>query len=169
MTDGFVLSRGAGEAAGGNALLAGVAHGAAGSTFESVVSPGFDVGAHVHAGCQEIFYVIEGELDLLAFEPRVRTAEGWSRWESRDGRHVVRAGPGSFMFVPAGCPHAFSNPGPAPARMVFQTIPAGHEQYLRELSGLFRRGSPPDAEAVAELRRRHDIEQLTPMQFVRPS
>jgi hypothetical protein len=53
--------------------------------------------------------------------------------------------------------------------MVFQTIPAGHEQYLRELSGLFRRGSPPDAEAVAELRRRHDIEQLTPMQFVRPS
>lgn len=169
MADGFVLPSGGGESAGGNTLLAGVTHEAAASTFESVVFPGFDVGAHVHIGCQEIFYVIEGELDLLAFEPRLRTTDGWSRWESRDGRRVVRAGPGSFMFVPAGCPHAFSNPGRTPARMLFQTIPAGHEQYLRELSGLARRGFPPDPEAVAELRCRYDIEQLTPMRFVPPS
>ena len=31
--------------------------------------PGFDVGAHVHHESQEFFYVLEGELDLLAFEP----------------------------------------------------------------------------------------------------
>jgi len=43
------------------------------STFEVVVPPGFDVGAHVHRAGQELFYVLEGELGLLAFEPQGRT------------------------------------------------------------------------------------------------
>jgi len=30
------------------------------STFEVVVPPGFDVGAHVHRAGQELFYVLEG-------------------------------------------------------------------------------------------------------------
>ena len=43
------------------------------STVEVVVSSGFDVGAHVHRAGQELFYVLEGELGLLAFEPQGRT------------------------------------------------------------------------------------------------
>lgn len=91
------------------------------------------------------------------------TASGWGRWESRDGTKVARGGPGSFMFVPAECPHAFANPGPGPARMLFVVTPAGHERYLTELASLLASPGPPDQAAISELRARHDIEQLTPL------
>jgi len=52
------------------------------STFEVVIGPGFDVGAHVHAVGEEIFYVVEGELDVLAFEPIDRVVGDWHRWKS---------------------------------------------------------------------------------------
>ena len=46
-------------------------HSRTASSFEVVVPPGFDVGAHVHSRSEELFYVLEGELDVLAFEPLV--------------------------------------------------------------------------------------------------
>jgi oxalate decarboxylase/phosphoglucose isomerase-like protein (cupin superfamily) len=67
------------------------------------------------------------------------------------------------MFVPAGCPHAFFNPGPEPTRMLFLVSPAGHEIYLQELAHLLAAGGPPDEAEIAALRRRHDIHQLTPL------
>jgi hypothetical protein len=67
------------------------------------------------------------------------------------------------MFVPAGCPHAFANPGGATARMLFLVSPPGHEHYLAEIGELIGRGGPPDPAAIAGIRARHDIEQLTPM------
>ena len=132
------------------------------SVFEAEVQPGFDVGAHLHRDAEELFYLLEGELDLLAFEPRSRTGD-WRTWESASGAKVVRGGPGSLMLVPSGCPHAFYNPGPAPVRMLFQVAPPGHERYLEELAELLARSGPPDPDAIAEVRARHDIDQLTPM------
>jgi hypothetical protein len=67
------------------------------------------------------------------------------------------------MYVPTGCPHAFANPGNTPARMLFHVAPSGHEEYLREMAELLAGSGPPDQAAIAELRRRHDIEQLTPL------
>jgi hypothetical protein len=67
------------------------------------------------------------------------------------------------MFVPAGCPHAFTNPGTGPARMLLLVTPSGHEQYLEEVAEVLSRPGPPDQSAIAELRARYDIEQLTPM------
>ena len=133
------------------------------STFEAEVAPGFDVGAHLHQQAEEVFYILEGELDLLAFHPVVEANGDWRTWESETGATVLRGGPGSFMFVPAGCPHAFFNPGSDPARMLFLVSPAGHEIYLRELTDLLAAGGPPDQAAIAALRRRHDIHQLTPL------
>ena len=114
MTDGIVLPPGAGRTLRGvgMTLKVGLEQSARWSVFEAEVSPGFDVGAHRHAETEEIFYILEGELDLLAFEPSVRTSGDWTTWESASGATVVRGGPGSLMFVPAGCPHAFTNPGP---------------------------------------------------------
>ncbi|MEU4198690.1 cupin domain-containing protein [Streptomyces sp. NPDC026294] len=129
------------------------------SAFEVVVPPGFDVGAHRHDHGEELFYVLEGELDLLAFEPDSTTDNNWRAWRSRDGRSVLRAGPGSMIFVPPGCPHAFANPTDTEARMLFLSFPAGHEDYLRELSALVNDQSGP--EAIVALRKRHGIEQLT--------
>ena len=72
------------------------------------------------------------------------------------------------MLVPAGCPHAFFNPGSKPARMLFLVSPAGHEIYLQELTDLLAAGGPPDQAEIAALRRRHDIHQLTPLTIHSP-
>ena len=161
MTDGLVLPPGAGTKIQNMTLKVGAEQSTIWSAFEADVAPGFDVGAHLHAEADEAFYVLDGELDLLAFHPVGRADGDWRRWTSASGTTTHRGGPGSFMFVPAGCPHAFSNPGPEPARMLFLVSPAGHEVYLRELGELLGRGGPPDPEAVAALRLRHDIHQLT--------
>lgn len=131
------------------------------STFEVVVPPGWDVGAHVHDEGEETFYVIDGELDLLAFVPVTRTAD-WHTWTSRSGLTVMRGGPGSMAYVPAGCPHAFSNPGPAPARMLFQAAPPGHEHYLEDLARILGE-TPVDDKKIIDLRDRYGITQLTPL------
>ncbi len=145
------------------------AHGAFASTFEVVVPPGFDVGAHSHHHTAEFFYVLEGELDVFAFEPRQRSGEHWHDWESADGDRVVRAGTGSCMFVPAGCPHAFRNPGGEPARMLFQSSPApDHERYFEEICEIFAQGPEVDSHAVEQLRKRYGLTQLTPLRFAPP-
>ena len=116
MADGTVLPPGTGRriSGAGMTLKVGSEQSARWSAFEAEVGPGFDVGAHRHAEAEEIFYILEGELDLLAFEPRIRTSGDWTAWESADGAKVSRGGPGSLMFVPAGCPHPSPTRGPRP-------------------------------------------------------
>jgi oxalate decarboxylase/phosphoglucose isomerase-like protein (cupin superfamily) len=165
MPDGLVLAPGTGHRIRGVGMTLKVGAGQSGkwSAFEAEVAPGFDVGAHRHAEAEEIFYVLEGELDLLAFEPQTGASDDWTAWESAGGARVVRGGPGSLMFVPAGCPHAFTNPGATAARMLFLVTPAGHEQYLEGIAELLSRPGSPDQAAIIELRARYDIEQLTSM------
>ena len=132
------------------------------STFEIEVPAGYDVGAHVHTRGEELFYVVAGTLDLLAFEPLDRSVGDWHDWVSADGRTYLRGGPGSLMHIPAGVPHAFANSSDVPATMLFQSAPGGHEDYFEELADLLRSsGGRPDPAAVAEVRGRHDIVQLT--------
>ena len=169
MTDGLLLPPGGGRRIQSMTLKVGADESKIFSTFEAEVAPGFDVGAHLHQQAEEVFYVLEGELDLLAFHPIAKTNGDWRTWESEAGATVFRGGPGSFMFVPAGCPHAFFNPGSEPARMLFLVSPAGHELYLRELTDLLAAGGPPDQAEIAALRRRHDIHQLTPLANRRPA
>jgi oxalate decarboxylase/phosphoglucose isomerase-like protein (cupin superfamily) len=163
MPDGFVLAPGAGRPVQGDGMTMKVGADSSGrwSVFETIVSPGFDVGAHLHHDAEEVFYILDGELDLLAFEPVSRASEDWTTWESADGATVARGGPGSLMFVPPRCPHAFTNAGVVPARMLFVVGPPGHEEYLAELGRLAGEGH----EAILALRARWDIEQLTPMRF----
>jgi mannose-6-phosphate isomerase-like protein (cupin superfamily) len=142
------------------------AHGSFASCFEVVVPPGFDVGAHAHGRSEEFFYVLEGELDVFAFEPVTRTGERWQDWVSPDGDRVVRAGPGSCMFVPPGCPHAFTNPTDKPARMLFQSAPApDHERYFEEICEIFSQGPTVDSQAVQRLRDRYGLSQITPLRY----
>ena len=161
-SDGLLLPPGAGTPIGttGMTLKVGADESARWSVFEVDVQPGFDVGAHLHHEAEEFFYVLAGELDLLASHPQA-VAGDWRSWRSPTGATVVRGGPGSLMYVPAGCPHAFANPGPVPVRMLFCVAPSGHERYLRELGELLDGGGPPDQAAIARLRQRYDIQQLT--------
>jgi hypothetical protein len=54
------------------------------------------------------------------------------------------------------------SPTRAPARMIFLVSPSGHEHYQKELAELAASTAGPLDTAIAELRARHDIEQLTP-------
>jgi oxalate decarboxylase/phosphoglucose isomerase-like protein (cupin superfamily) len=85
MTDGFVRGPGEGERVSpAMTLKVGDKNSQAWSMFEVVdIGPGFDVGAHLHRNAEELFYVLEGQLDLLAFEPRVRTLRATGRAGSR--------------------------------------------------------------------------------------
>ncbi|MFB8144043.1 cupin domain-containing protein [Streptomyces parvus] len=145
------------------------ADGSASSIFEVVVPPGFDVGAHSHSHSQEFFYVLEGELELFAFEPTERTEDTWHDWVSSDGARATRAVAGSCMFVPPGCPHAFRNPTDRPARMLFQSSPSPeHERYFEEIVEIFTAGRSVDSDAVERMRERYDVQQITPLRFTPP-
>lgn len=134
------------------------------SCFEVIVPPGFDVGAHTHSHSKEFFYVLEGELEVCAFEPVERIADSWHDWKSPAGDHAVRAGAGSCMFVPPNCPHAFRNPTDQPTRMLFQSFPPpAHERYFEEICEIFSRDGAVDSGAVQELRDRYDVNQITPL------
>lgn len=137
------------------------------STFEMIVPPGFDVGAHLHDVGEEIFFVLDGELEMFAFEPEDRTNPNWHEWRSAaEGKAPMRGGPGMFMFIPEGCPHAFGNPAEDPARIFFQSsVPGGHENYFHELAELLdSTDGKPEPARSEELRRRWHIQQLTPIQ-----
>jgi quercetin dioxygenase-like cupin family protein len=112
------------------------------SLFEFTVAPGFNTGAHYHTKIEELFYVLDGELDL------------------RCGEQTVRGGPGTFVFVPPGAAHAFGNSSSKPGRMLLVTAPPGHEIYFDELRDLVARGGKPDPDALARLREKYDTVQL---------
>ncbi len=116
MTDGVVLPPDAGQpiSGAGVTLKVGAGQSRSLSMFEATVLPGFDVGAHLHHQAEELFWILDGELDLLAFEPRVRTAGDWTAWESGTGARVARGGPGSVMFVRPAARMRSPIPGPRP-------------------------------------------------------
>ena len=113
------------------------------SMFDWTVAPGFSTGVHVHAVQEETFYVLEGECE-------------WQIGEER-----VKAGPGTYVFIPPGVPHSIGNASGSPARMLMTVSPPGHEHYFEELARLVGAGSPPDPERIAELRGRYDTRQLS--------
>jgi quercetin dioxygenase-like cupin family protein len=118
-----------------------------GPTFiEFTAAPGFNTGDHVHSQIEEIFYVVEGEFEI------------------RVGERILRAKPGDFVLVPPGVPHGFANPVGGSAKMVLLISPAGvHERYFEELAELLAKPGPPDIQAIGELRKRYDTQQVSPL------
>lgn len=99
---------------------------------EAVVAPGSPgPPRHRHAVLHDIFYVLEGTLTVHLGDER------------------REAGPGSFVCVPRGVAHTFSNPSAAPVRFLNLSTPSGVEDYMRDLAS-----GVPLADVVA----RHDVE-----------
>jgi mannose-6-phosphate isomerase-like protein (cupin superfamily) len=65
--------------------------------------------AHVHADEDDAFYILEGELTFVV-----------------DDEEVV-AGPGTFVLVPPGVRHGFTNHADTPVRMLNLHAPAGFD------------------------------------------
>ena len=80
---------------------------------------------HFHPHQDEHFEVLEGE-------PRVRIG---------DEERALREG--DTIDIPSGAVHQMWNPGDTPARMLWQTRPAGRtEQWFRAIDSLHRDGAP---------------------------
>ena len=104
-------------------------------------SPG--AGLHRHARLTEAFEVHEGALTL--------------RLNDRD----VTAGPGEFVLVRPGEPHAFANRGDAPVRFTLTFTPAlRREGFFEGLAALAREGRLQDEPAMRALMAAYDQEPL---------
>jgi quercetin dioxygenase-like cupin family protein len=82
--------------------------------IESTYPAGLSVGEHVHAGEDEMFYVLAGQLSVFC---------GGDRWT---------AGPGSFVFVPRDQPHGFTVTGAEVARALVITGPPRLDQQIAD-------------------------------------
>ena len=76
------------------------------------------------------------------------------------GKKMIRATPGTHLFIPPGVAHNITNVSEKPARVLMTVSPPGHEHYFEELAKLAAQGSP-DPEALADLRDRYDTDQLS--------
>jgi len=87
---------------------------------------------------EEMFYILEGELDV--------TFRG----------EVHRIGPGQSINIPANAPHVFRVASAMPARFLCFCLPAGQEEFFKlagePLPGRTTPPTPPAPERMAELR-----------------
>jgi quercetin dioxygenase-like cupin family protein len=78
--------------------------------LEATSPPGTGLPRHIHHGCDELFYVLEGEFRFLV------------------GERLVNAPPGKFVFIPRGTVHAAKVIGTEPGKVLAAYIPGGQEQ-----------------------------------------
>ena len=119
---------------------------------EQVVAPGAAAALHRHP-YQEVFYLLEGELEFTGLRHGERMTFG--------------TGPGSTVHAASGVAHGYRNIRAEPARFLAIMQPAGAEQFVAEVGVWLddAGGPPPDAAAPSadEVRKaasRHGIEFL---------
>ncbi len=98
---------------------------------------------HIHRTFEEGFYVLEGDLEFLV------------------GTQIMRASAGTFVMVPIGALHTFSNPTDRPARFLNTFTPPSYIHYFEELSWLIQAGVTPGSQQFADLMVRYDTEVVS--------
>lgn len=93
---------------------------------------------HLHREHQEAFFVVEGTLTFRA------------------GEETIKAEAGSFLFIPSGVVHTFSNRSDAPARCVNAYVPGGIEGFFVEVGEALASGEPDPAE-IERLSAKYDV------------
>jgi len=110
------------------------------AVIDMLVPPGGGPGPHSHAGFQELFYVVEGELDF----------------KTEAGKYTAKKG--SFINIPKGGEvHCFKNTSNAIAHLLCTVIPAGLDEFFQQIGTPTTPGAflpPPvlNAEELARLR-----------------
>jgi quercetin dioxygenase-like cupin family protein len=124
----------------GNEVAVHVSGDQSGGSVEVIVHttpPGLGVPPHVHTREDEIFHVLEGEMEFTL-----------------NGRIVVRQ-VGTTLFAPRNVPHAFTARGTSPLRILLVVTPAHLQPMFVELSQL--PPGPPDMRRVGEICGRYGI------------
>jgi len=97
-------------------LATGEQTGGAYCLAEATVPPGGGPPPHYHTREEEAFYVLAGEITF--------TVEA----------QILTGGPGTFVQIPRGTPHAFKNNSASPARMLIQCMPSGFDRFMAEFA-----------------------------------
>lgn len=86
---------------------------------------------HIHKRMVEIFYVLEGEVELTL------------------GQRRITASPGTCMTVPENTPHGFGNPGSKRSKLLIMFCPdRSREKYFEGLAELTKDGRQPSREEL---------------------
>ncbi|GAC1410741.1 MAG: hypothetical protein NVSMB57_04800 [Actinomycetota bacterium] len=79
---------------------------------------GVKVPEHIHHGNDEVYYILEGD------------------YRFKVGDQISSAGPGSFVSIPRGTPHAWLNAGETIGRVAVIFTPGGMLGFFEELAPL---------------------------------
>ncbi|WP_172632172.1 cupin domain-containing protein [Dictyobacter arantiisoli] len=97
---------------------------------------------HVHHAHEEVFNILEGELEFMV------------------GTEKLRASQGDFIMVPIGAIHTFDNLTNKPARFLNTFTPPLYIDYFEELSKLMQESTPADPRQMVELMARYQTEVI---------
>lgn len=101
--------------------------------FESTTPPGDGIPPHIHSREDEIFEILDGQMDIFL-----------------DGE-TYTASRGDIAFFPRNSVHGFSNSGASPAVVRVVVSPgANFEKFFEELAAL-PSTTPPDMEKITSL------------------
>jgi uncharacterized cupin superfamily protein len=96
---------------------------------------------HVHHSHEEIFYILEGEVEFLI--------EG----------NRIRLNAGDTVTVPIGVTHTFHNPTDVPARLINTFSPAKYVNYFDDIAELVKQGNI-NAQTIGEVMKKYDTEVI---------
>jgi oxalate decarboxylase/phosphoglucose isomerase-like protein (cupin superfamily) len=90
-----------------------------------------------------MFYVLEGVLTVVL------------------GAETIAVGPGSFVCVPPGVVHTFSNRSDGPVRFLNINTPSGWENYMRDLARELPKDRPPASDEIGRIAARYDFRPVS--------
>ena len=93
--------------------------------------PGVGIPPHVHENEDEVFQVLEGQVEMMV------------------GGKIATLNAGDLIFCPKGVPHSWKVIGDQNARAMLSIFPAGLENMFEELAQL--PAGPPDLKKVGEI------------------
>lgn len=129
--------------------------GGAFALVDHLADPGVESPYHVHHNEEELFYVLDGQVDCFY---------------GSDTPDSVRAGPGETVYLPRDIPHGFRIVSKEPCRMLVLVAPAGVEELWVEagepapdLTTPPPPEEPPDLESMAPLFEEYGVEVFGPI------
>jgi mannose-6-phosphate isomerase-like protein (cupin superfamily) len=145
----FFLAPNEGRATGAGRLIFKLGSGESGSTFEfaeGTTDPREGPPEHIHLDMDEAFYVLSGV------------------YRFKVGDQLQEAGPGWFIFVPKGVPHAFMNSGMNVAKHVEVHSRPELESYFREISEALKQmpPGPPDQKILNAISDKYRVRIVGP-------
>lgn len=120
-------------------LITGKETGGAFAAIDMLIPPNGGPGPHSHAGFQESFYVLDGEIEV----------------KSEVGTYTAKKG--AFVSIPkGGMVHCFKNKTDQVAHLLCLVVPSGLEAFFMEIGrpvaiGSFLPPPPMDAEAMKKI------------------